>query len=209
MRYIGYVAMFFCVALLVYFVFLVDKKDSKVPQEKSEKYIFIESKSPDSKHSKDAKDATFNINMQDSNPKKVIFNITYLQNNKPFSNNNKVIFIFPKDCTLCVGITPHINSLSKSHKDIDFIILNQKDIIESNTLFDKNTTFTNLVETQNNLTTLIDSIKRKLNIEIRDFHAPLVLFINKNGEISHTIEGAFTEEMIESQIANFALKEIK
>ncbi|MWV63112.1 hypothetical protein DCO58_00590 [Helicobacter saguini] len=201
MRYVGYVAMFFCVALLVYFLFSVDKKDSATTQEKVEKHIFIESKNIDSK-ADSKKDNIFDINIQNSkqDSKKVLFNITSLSNNNAFSNKPKVVMIYPKDCNLCSGITPHINNLARNHKDIDFIILNQKDIIESNILLDKNIVFTNLVETQNDLTFIIDSIKRKLNVERRDFNAPLALIVDKNGEILQMIEGAITEEMIESDI---------
>ena len=67
----------------------------------------------------------------------------------------------------------------------------------------------NLVDTNNKLDLFLDSLKRTLNIEIRDYQAPLFILQDTHNNIIQSIEGAVLEEIFEQMITDLLTQDNK
>ncbi len=117
-----------------------------------------------------------------------------------------IIAIFSKDCNMCNDILPHIANLTSRLDNVSALILRDEIPLKKNFLIPKNAKITELVGMDNALSFMLDSIKRSLNIEIRDYDEPLLLLLDSSGTILRSYEGAVIEEILEIDINEFNLK---
>lgn len=137
---------------------------------------------------------------------KITQRITQIDSKDSKENQNdlkkpQIIAFFSKECLECGDILPHINALAKTHKNIEFIILNAKDSKIYDATFLNELYFLNLLEVDGALNGLLKGLKRKFNLEIRNYKEPLFLII-QNERINAVIQGIVTQEMLELEIQN-------
>lgn len=180
----------FCLILSVIFIACSDNKEEKV-ESKIEKYEFIESK-------QDSKKIIITLPNESKDSIRLKFEASL--GDKP-----KILAFFSKDCKHCTDILPHINNLATTHKNAIIVALNQNGNTINDSTFLRQEYFLNLQEVNNAFFPLLDSIKRRLNIEIRDFNAPIFFILDKQDSILKSLEGLVTQEMLEYEIQKLEL----
>ncbi len=119
------------------------------------------------------------------------------------NNKVKVIAFFPKECNMCMPTLIHLNNLLGRTKALQVIVLSEQ-ALHANTYRDipitLNTHIINLVDKDKKFGLFIDSLKRTLNIEIRDYKVPLFLLQDTQNNTTQSIEGAVLEEIFEQEI---------
>lgn len=125
------------------------------------------------------------------------------------SNAVKIFAFFPKDCNMCMPTFIHINNLLHRTKSLQVFILSKTPLHANNyrdfpiTL---NKGLINLVDTESKFDLFLDSLKRVLNIEIRDYKAPLFILQDTENNITQSIEGVVLEEVLEQIVAELLAK---
>ena len=219
----------FCVFLSFFLVSCSDNKEEekKIEAKKMESYIFIESKAESSPkdsnqntQTKDMSDKKYEIvlpevtpnkdsSKKDSNVKILISPVksgenatqSTAQNSPKDTPKARIIALFSKDCKASSAILGHLNNLGFRLKDIDIFVLNERrENIGSNAFLANNINVFNLYSGDNKFTFLLDSIKRKLNMEIKDFEAPIFLLLKGDNSVVKSIEGLVVEEILEIEI---------
>lgn len=125
-------------------------------------------------------------------------------------NAIKIIAFFPKDCSMCVPTLIHLNNLLNRNKFLQVVVISDKALHTSNYRdfpMALNTQIVNLVDVNKKFDLLLDSIKRALNIEIRDYKAPIFLIQDTSNVILQSIEGAVLEEIFEQIISQLLAQE--
>ncbi|RDU65320.1 hypothetical protein CQA53_06495 [Helicobacter didelphidarum] len=151
------------------------------------------------------------LQMQDSNNlTQIILQSQHNEKSSILEQNKITLFaIFPQNCNICSMILPHLNNLGSRFENLQIFILHQqenKQINMKDSLISQNLHFQNLIfTTQKNasnkdFTFFLDSLKRRLNVEIKNFNAPLFLMLDKNNFITQSYEGSIIEEMLENDI---------
>lgn len=157
--------------------------------------------------------AIVNISLQHTNNHTQLHIINTIDKKSMLSNNSVKIFaFFPNDCNMCIPTLIHINNLLYRSKNLQVFILS-KQTLNSNGYKDFPITLSynliELVDKNNKLDLFIDSLKRALNIEIRDYKAPLFILQDTKNNITQSIEGAVLEEIFEQTVAELLNRDSK
>ncbi|AQQ59988.1 hypothetical protein XJ32_07675 [Helicobacter bilis] len=192
-----------CFGLLIALFGCSDTDDNKTSDSKTESYDFTNI----------SNSTTAKISLQHVN-NKIQLHITNTTNKQSMLSSNavKLFAFFPKDCSMCMPTFIHINNLLHRSKNLQVFILS-KQAIHANSYRDFPITLSqnlvNLVDTNNKLDLFLDSLKRTLNIEIRDYQAPLFILQDTHNNIIQSIEGAVLEEIFEQMITELLTQDNK
>lgn len=119
-------------------------------------------------------------------------------------NAIKIIAFFPKDCSVCMPTLIHLSNLLNRNKSLQVIVISDHALHMSaykDFPVSLNPQIINLVDVNKKFGLLLDSIKRALNIEIRDYKDPIFLIQDKHNVILQSIEGAVLEEVFDITIS--------
>lgn len=117
----------------------------------------------------------------------------------------KIFAFFPKDCSACMPTFIHLNNLLGRIQPLQIFIISEQNldkIVYKDFPITLNSKLINLTDSSNKLTLLLDSLKRSLNIEIRDYKAPIFFIQDTKNAIVWSGEGAVLEELFEFHIQN-------
>ncbi len=118
-------------------------------------------------------------------------------------NNVKIIAIFPINCNMCMPTLIHLSNLAARTKELKVIVLSQTELnnkLYKDFLPPSSPKFQDFISADKNFPFFIDSLKRNLNIEIKDFKSPLFLLIDNTNNVTRSYEGAILEEIFESDV---------
>ncbi len=193
----------FCFGLLIALFGCSDTDENTKSDSKIEAYDFTNT----------SNNTIAKISLQHAN-NKIQLQLTNTANKQSMLSSNavKIFAFFPKECSMCMPTFIHINNLLHRSKDLQIFILS-KQAIDANSYRDFPITLSqnlvNLVDTNNKLDLFLDSLKRTLNIEIRDYKAPLFILQDTNNNIIQSIEGAVLEEIFEQMVTELLTQENK
>lgn len=141
------------------------------------------------------------IKKQESSPYPLKIPI-YNQENKAVDKVVLLMF-FPPDCNVCLPMLTHLNNLGSRIESLQIIVIATEHT--NNKLYDdllrtKEPNFWLLINNEASLFDLLDSIKRVLNIEIRDSKSPFLLLLDKQAKTVQSYEGPILEEILNNDI---------
>ncbi len=133
-----------------------------------------------------------------------IINETTKNNILDGRNDAKILAIFPQDCSMCIPTLIHLSNLASRTRGLKVVVLSQSMIntkVYKDFLPQSSPRFPNLIASNKDFEFFIDSVKRALNIEIKDFKSPLFLLIDNNNNVVRSYEGAILEEIFEKDVS--------
>lgn len=122
----------------------------------------------------------------------------------------KIIAFFPKECDMCMPTLIHLSNLLSRNKSLQVIAISNQALHTSGYRdfpMILNPQIINLIDVNKKFDLLLDSVKRALNIEIRDYKAPIFLIQDKHNVILQSIEGAVLEEIFEQIISQLLMQD--
>lgn len=114
-----------------------------------------------------------------------------------------LLLAFPPDCNVCLPMLTHLNNLGSRIESLQIIVLATEHInakLYHDLLGTQEPNFWLLISNEALIFDLLDSIKRGLNIEIRDSKSPFLLLLDKQAQIIQSYEGPILEEILDSDI---------
>lgn len=122
----------------------------------------------------------------------------------------KIIAFFPKECYMCMPTLTHLSSLLSRNKSFQVIVISNQALNTSGYRdfpMVLNPQIINLIDANKKFDLLLDSVKRALNIEIRDYKAPIFLIQDRHNVILQSIEGAVLEEIFNQIISQLLMQD--
>lgn len=119
-------------------------------------------------------------------------------------NAIKVIAFFPNECNMCMPTLIHLSNLLSRNKFLQVFVISEQALHTSGYKdfpMVLNSQIINLVDVNKKSDLLLDSMKKALNMEIRDYKAPIFFIQDTHNVILQSIEGAVLEEIFEQTIS--------
>lgn len=114
-----------------------------------------------------------------------------------------LLAIFPPNCDLCLPMLTHLNNLASRTSKLRIVVISTQHLDSEgyeDLLSSTKQNLKILTGKEALLFSLVDSLKRRLNIEIREATYPFLLMLDSEGKVISSYEGPVLEEMLEAEV---------